>query len=485
MTVESGEETGKFPTPKNVFEKYQVVFLVLIIEVLIFVLWKTKNIQPLPMWDGTYYIRYSLNSVFPPVYPFFIIMARLIISPDVLAAEVVSIAFSCASVVVVFRLARHFTSPQWALVAAVFTGFNPLSLRLGTETLSEATYLFFILFALYLYAGTVLGNDKPLRLYLSGILLAVAYFTRPEAVVLLVALLFIDWFKRRNFRRVLVIAGGFLTVSILVISGMYIATGDMIITKKTTNFRVMDPTNWVANETKHGTQSFSEIVNSTIQNYPTNFIQEGSNLIKFLGIPAILLALYYLRKGTFLIAGLAQFFVYPLFTGLALPERFVYPYIPVIGILAVAAISNFASKSSRVIFVVLLFGGTLTGLPILTTIQEPFPEQIAAGIALKPFVNDSTIILDRKPYSCFYAGLNPHNNYETIPAFQPIDSVIDYAKRTRASYLVLDRPVIHIFRPQLETLFDPSIRAKYAGKLELFKDIFPDEGYEVLIFKVL
>lgn len=480
------QEPANLSSPARFSQKYQIILLSFIIEALVFVLWQCKDIQPLPMWDGTYYIRYSLNSVFPPVYPLFIIVARTVLPTGVLAAEVVSIFFLCASVVVVFYLAKHFTTTGWAFAATIFAGFNPLSIRLGTETLSEVTYLFFILLALLLYARTLATSEKPWHLYSVGISLSIAYFTRPEAVVLLAALLVIDYLKQKNLRRLLLLAGGFATVLFLVVFGIYAATGDIVVTRKTVNFRVMDPTNWVANETRQGTQSFSSIARSTLQNYPTNFIQEASNLIKFLGVPAILLALYYLfKRRTFLIAALAEFFVYPVFTGLALPERFVYPYLPILGILAVATISTYAPKKTRVVLLILYLGGALTGLSVLTTIQEPFPEQIAAGITLKPFVDHSTIILDRKPYSCFYAGLSPQYNYEPIPAFQPVDSVIHYAELTHANYLVLDRPIIHIFRPELEPLFDPSVRSRYAGKLQLFKDIFPDKPFEVLIFKVL
>lgn len=482
----SNKEPANLQAPARFFQKYQIILLSFVIEALVFILWQCKDIQPLPMWDGTYYIRYSLNSVFPPVYPLLIIIARTVLPTGVLAAEVVSIFFLCASVVAVFYLAKHFTTTCWAFAAAIFAGFNPLSIRLGTETLSEATYLFFILLALLLYAGTLATSEKPWHLYSVGISLSIAYFTRPEAVVLLVALLTIYYLKRKNLRRLLLLAGGFASVLFLVVLGIYTATGDVVITRKTVNFRVMDPTNWVANETRQESQSLSAITRSTLQNYPTNFLDEASNLIKFVGVPAILLALYYLfKKKTFLIAALAEFFVYPVFTGLALPERFVYPYIPVFGILAVASISNYAPKNTRLVLLILFLGGTLTGFSVLTTIQEPFPEQIAAGITLKPFVNHNTIILDRKPYSCFYAGLSPEYNYEPIPPSQPIDSVIHYAELTHANYLVLDRPIIRIFRPELEPLFDPSVRSRYARKLQLFRDIFPDKAFEVLIFKVL
>jgi len=228
----------------------------------------------------------------------------------------------------------------------------------------------------------------------------------------------------------------------------------------------------------------SQVIRSTLENYPTNFIREGKNLITFAGLPALLLTAFCLfKKRNFLIAGLVEFFVAPIVVESG-SERLIYPFIPFVSILAVTALLDFVPKKAKAVLSFLFLAGPLAGLSFLLSPGDPFPEQIAAGLVLKPFVNNTSVILDRKPYSCFYAGLNPHNNFKRIPE-KPISEIVEYAHRTRATFLVLDRPIIHIFRPQLEPLFDPSVRVKYSAKLQLLKDVYPRQAYEVLIFKIL
>ncbi len=469
-------------------EENKLSALALISVAMLAVLWACKDIQVLPAWDGVYYMRYSLDSVFPPVYPFFIIIARSIVSPEVLAARVVSMVFLLGTVILVFFIAEHFASTLWALLASAFTAFAPLSLRLGTATLSEATYLFFIMLSAYLYVRTFREEPHKWELIGSGVASAAAYFTRPEAAVFFLVLLLIDAIGRKSLRRLAMMTGGFAVVFIMLVSLVYLTTGKLIITNKTSNFRVIS-TDWIVNEQmKKGgpvkPPTFTDIVQSTFSNYGTNLLDESSNLITYIGPLAILLCLWYIsKKRTFLIAGLAEFFVLPIFTGLALPERLVYPYIPFIGIMAAAAISNFAPRQIKWLAVLLMLAGSLTGLPFLLTPTNPFPEQKPAGEFLKPLVTDTTIILDKKPYSTFFAGLGP-NNYEEIP-FRSIPGVIEYAKRTHASYLVLDKPVINVLRPQLLALFNPADRKLYASTLRLIGDINPGSRREVLVFRIM
>ena len=130
-------------------------------------------------WDGTNYVNYFRDAdwqhVFPPGYPIFIELFRFFISDGVLAAQWVSIVFSCLLIIPLFYLARHFLSSHLALLVTVLASFNPLMLRNGVVSLSEMQYIFFVISAFYFYY-------KKLPLWF-GLSCGLAYLTRPEALV--------------------------------------------------------------------------------------------------------------------------------------------------------------------------------------------------------------------------------------------------------------------------------------------------------------
>lgn len=189
-----------------------------------------------------------------------------------------------------------------------------------------------------------------------------------------------------------------------------------------------------------------------------------------------------MKTRAFLAAGLAEFFIYPLFTGLALPQRFVYPYIPFLGVLGVAAISQFIPKKFKAVAAMLLLIGTVAGYSFLVTSSDDFPELKEAGYALKRYADQNSIVLDRKPYTAFFAGVMP-KNFLMIP-FRDMDGVIEYAHQTNANFLVMSRRVISTFRPQLMPMFNPDVRQKYSKSLQLLIDLYPDSSVEVLIFRI-
>ncbi len=151
------------PQRRSAFEGNEILILAATSAILLYVLWQFKDYQVLPSWDGTYYINYSIRSVFPPGYPFFIMVFNLFVSPSVLAARAVSMFFLCATVVIVYVLGKRYVSAGYAFIAALFAGFAPLSLRMGVDTLSETTYAFFIVLAAYLYSGANPANNAAMN----------------------------------------------------------------------------------------------------------------------------------------------------------------------------------------------------------------------------------------------------------------------------------------------------------------------------------
>jgi hypothetical protein len=57
------------------------------------------------------------------------------------------------------------------------------------------------------------------------------------------------------------------------------------------------------------------------------------------------------------------------------------------------------------------------------------------------------MFLDRKPYTAFYAG----GRYAQIPN-EPPDTILAFARRAGARFLVLGERAVYVFRPQLKPL---------------------------------
>ena len=374
------------PQRRSAFEGNEILILAATFAILLYVLWQFKDYQVLPSWDGTYYINYSIRSVFPSWLSLFHYGIQFIrVSQCSRGESGLDVFLMCHGGDCLCSWETLCVS--WLRIhRGIVAGFAPLSLRMGVDTLSETTYAFFIVLAAYLYSLSIGKEKRTKEIYFAGLTLAVAYFTRPEAAVFFGLLILLETYKTRNIKGALVLLAGFATILIPLVVGTCLSTGEFIVTKKAMNFRVLDPTNWFKNEEKltglnNQQSSLSDLLQSTISNYGTNFQIEGSYLLTFAGIPAAILAVWYLvKKRTFLAIGLAEFFVYPIFTGLGLPQRFVYPYIPFLGILSVAAIYHYVPAKTRALAVILLLVGTIGGYSFLTTPLDAYPELRKAGM---------------------------------------------------------------------------------------------------------
>ena len=85
----------------------------------------------------------------------------------------------------------------------------------------------------------------------------------------------------------------------------------------------------------------------------------------------------------------------------------------------------------------------------------PMPQLRAAGEWLRAYGNATSVVMDRKSYVPFYAGMRhvqlPDDDYDTI---------VEWARRTGVNYIVVEEYVLRAFRPQLRSLvLDPAFRA--------------------------
>ncbi len=131
--------------------------------------------------------------IFPPVFPFLMATANLLLRDVVVSGQIVSILTGSLLVIPTYRLAQVlFASRRAALIAGVLVVVNPLLLGHSLTGLSESTHALFLL--LGLYAGwQAFALQSVSRGLLFGAFMALAFLTRGEASInFLCSLLFLS-----------------------------------------------------------------------------------------------------------------------------------------------------------------------------------------------------------------------------------------------------------------------------------------------------
>ena len=411
-------------------------------------LWYLSAFQEVITGDGYYYCAWTVHSTFPVVYPGLIWIFRFVIPDAQTAGTVVSMVAMCGNVMLVYLLAKRFMSDRWAFVTALLFALTPISLRSGVLVMSEATYLFFVLLSFYFFQR---------RDVLFGLFAGLAFLTRPEAAVFFGALVIFHFIKHRKVSDVAWMVGVFSVIVLLSSTVSWLAGASFVLTRK-----AMELTN-----TGYKLEYFA------------NLWSECETLVRCFGAPLAVLFLFAVwKKPLFLLLACVQFFLFPLLSGFPNDWRFIFPYLPFVLIVTIAYLASI-KQAYAIVAVVLIVIGFLPTLDYATRLDEPFTELKYAGIALKPYVNEQTILMGKKSYTAFYAGLGT-KQFIHIPNVS-LAELHSQAKLRGVTYLVASRRVMQIFHPQLIGLFDS---VQCAGKFIPFGRMCPGTGHEVIILGV-
>lgn len=147
--------------------------------------------------DGIAYVNIAKDFVdgrglagavhFPPFYPILVGLTSLLVPDFELAGRLVSMVMGSLIVVPVYLLAREFFDRRAGLIAAVLAISWPSIRSWSNEVMSQATYMTLVLFGIYLLWRAWKRASWPFSL-LGGVCLCCAYLTRPEGVLLFLAL---------------------------------------------------------------------------------------------------------------------------------------------------------------------------------------------------------------------------------------------------------------------------------------------------------
>ena len=433
--------------------------------------------HPFVNWDGAYYINYfrdaSWQSVFHPGYSLFIELFRLVVPDGVRAAQMVSVVAGALLPLPLFYLARHYMNSLLSVLTVLVVVFNPLIIRYGAVTLTEALFIFLEITAFFFFV-----KRRPL---LFGMTSGLAFLTRPEALLFFSILIFFDFIKNRKWKSVGFYLASFFLLVLPYILFLRIQTGEWTISPKTMNVRVWEK-DWrinVAHEASNAPAfTLSDRVNSGLQYYPSRLLEYGKHFLKFAGIPLVIAGIFgMIKKRNMLLASIPMLFILPVF-GLDPNERFIIPYIPFLAIFSFILVSGFNKNWIAVLSAVIIIAGYSSTISYAAIPDQGTTEFCTAGIAMKLMTHEGDIFVDRKPFTAFYAG----GSYISMPN-DPVDSILAFCHQVRAKYLVVSARVVRVYRPQLNfLLYSDTVLNRLNLKTAYVAGL--DSGYGIRVIKL-
>lgn len=205
--------------------------------------------------DGTYYLSIGraliggnleagLSDYWPPLYPLLIGLASLVVHPLELAGRIVSVIAGTLLLLPLYALARSTFGSRTAWIAAGIAAVHPALIVDSVKVLSEATYTFLFLCALWLGSNAVFRHRRRYAA-LTGLALAACYLVRPESFLFgplfVLLILGFGFWERRPAKEAAWLAGifavVFLAASLPYIGYLKHETGEWTISGKlATNF---------------------------------------------------------------------------------------------------------------------------------------------------------------------------------------------------------------------------------------------------------
>jgi len=159
-------------------------------------------------WEGVEYARLAQNLVagngyvglnlpgvnlmFPPLYPLLIAALSTAVPKFDLAAQIISISLGAATVFPIFLLTRELYNGRAAVVAAAIIAVHPLLVQFPSTGGSEATFLFFVSFAMYFAVRGFHGAPWTYAIA-AGAFFGLAYLTRIEGAPLVAVALVLSF----------------------------------------------------------------------------------------------------------------------------------------------------------------------------------------------------------------------------------------------------------------------------------------------------
>jgi hypothetical protein len=410
-------------------------------------------------------------------YPAMIALAGLVLPGRELPGRAVSMLAGLALVVLVFRVARRGAPPWAAALAAGLVALHPLLAVYSGPIMTESTFL-----ALLFAALLVLEQGHPLA---AGLTLGLSYVVRPEGLVAAAGAML---FGRLGGRGTARLAAGFALIAASYVGYLSWERGAFTLTPKealvhapaagrSAEWRVESPSQVTSERSPTLAERMLEAAPGIYARYLPRLGAHLTRLIEAWPWPLLILSLVGLvtRPGP-VAAPLLQLLVIPMLA-VAPEARFSMLYLPSLAVLAAVGAEACAARAAAgwrraaapatavaaLAGVVWAWSGP-AGWLALHFDDGPMPEMRAAGAWLRANGSPGDVVIDRKAYVPFFAGMRhiqlPDDDYETL---------VEYARRSGARYLVIEEYVAESMRPQLLPLIadarfrqqEPRLRAVF------------------------
>ncbi len=411
-------------------------------------------LQPGLTYDGTYYLRQAerlahghFNVIgFPPGFPCLVALVTPLVGDPVLAARLVSLVAGLATLGLALSLARGMLTPRAAFVVGVFLALDPDYVRTSVEVLSEPLYGALLCGALVAFRAR--------RDAMVGALLGLAFLVRPEAAIVLAALLYL---RARETKRVpwQACLGWIPVVAYAGLASH--AVGHPVLTPK---------------------QDQWDLGAATWQ-------RAGTLLWTLHGIFPIVLvpgAVWWaVRHDRSLLVPLLPTVLLPFFA-IHIQERFHVPALPMLAILAAAWVESLGARPRRaclVLAAVACAAGTAPRWHHLVRPEPLTPRGREIGTALRSSVRFDDQIAARFPIVPYYAGAG----FVRAPRTASYEAMLDSVRAAGATHLLVLENETAAILPQLRPLFDNAQVASSESRLEAVAWVDAPVGARALLYR--
>lgn len=429
-------------------------------------------------------------------YPAFVALAGLVIPGQEWPGRIVSFVASLILVGVTYALARRSLPPWGAALAAGLVAVHPVITLYGVALMTEPAFL-----ALAYGSLLLLLSGRTLA---GGAAMGLAYCVRPEGLILALAALpaIAPWRRRGAW------LGAFLLLASAEVILLSVERGAPTLTPKTdlvvasaaarddAEWSVRDADSIASSRPAPALERLRAAPPAAAARYPDRARAILARLLEAWPLPLLALSLAgAILRPNLLLAPFAVLLVLPAM-GTTPDVRFLQTFVPALAVFAALGVWRLAERArttlgarARVpvaaVLALLISAGVawcwLGPAGRRTSLEDvPMRSMRRAGQWLAAYAPPGAVVMDRKPYVPFFAGMRhaqmPNDDYDTI---------IEYARRIGADFIVVEEHVMNTMRPQfVPVMTDPEFR-KGENRVRLVFGGDEGPGTGVAIFQVV
>jgi len=172
--------------------------------------------------------------LFPPLYPLLTSLLIGLVGDSEVAGRLVSLLMGSLLFIPIYLIITTIYTRKVAFVGAILVAFHPYLIEISTTVLSEATYLFFMGWALYGGISALYEPSKRKMVY-SGLAWGLAYLVRTEGslglLITLSMIVMVQFLEQRPWRKIatnaLCLVGTFLLLIAPYLLFLYFTSGQL------------------------------------------------------------------------------------------------------------------------------------------------------------------------------------------------------------------------------------------------------------------